>query len=345
MATRSEIIAQLYPNEPKFRIKQIEQGLFNWDLEHWGEFSFLPQNMRAEAEKSIPFMTVKEEIIQASSKKDTYKAKIEVSEGKYVETVMMQNKRNQWTICVSSQIGCAMACTFCATGKMGLTRNLNSDEIIDQYRFWNYFLKKHPELNQRISNMVFMGMGEPLANYPNVKTAINTLLKYSDLGPTKITVSTVGVIPALNKILVDPEWPHVRLAISLHSADVDTRKNLVPTSFEKFIPEIKEWACKYLEKYGNKTHHLTFEYVMLKDRNDTDMHAQKLADLVNSIGHVKVNLIPYNFTGTEMESSTDNRIKTFMKILENNCVKVTRRKNMGTDIDAACGQLITKTNK
>jgi 23S rRNA (adenine2503-C2)-methyltransferase len=190
-----------------------------------------------------------------------------------------------------------------------------------------------------------MGMGEPLANYNNVKTTINKLLQYTDLGLTKITVSTVGVIPALKKILNDKEWPHVRLALSLHSADLESRKTLVPTTFDKFLDEIEEWAIQYLDKFGNNKHHLTFEYVMLKGINDTKMHAQKLAEFTNRIGNVKINLIPYNFIGTQYECSTGDQIKKFMNKLQGSGINVTRRKNMGTDIDAACGQLSTRTDK
>ena len=339
---RTDQIKALFPSEPAFRIKQITKALFNRKIGSWNDMTFLSPEMRKTLTDEIPFLSVSEVLTQCSKNQDTFKAKIQVYGGKAVETVLMKNQRDQWTICVSSQIGCAMDCSFCATGKMGLTRNLDAEEIMDQYRFWNYYLEKYPHLSPRISNIVFMGMGEPLANYPNVKETINTLLAHTDLGKTKITVSTVGVIPSLKKILTDPEWPDVRIAISLHSANPITRKNIVPTSFEKFLPEIKEWCIDYLQKYGNKTHHLTFEYVMLKNINDTNDHAKVLADFVNSIGHIKVNLIPYNYIGTLLECSTDNQIKTFMKILEENGITVTKRKNMGQDISAACGQLITQ---
>jgi adenine C2-methylase RlmN of 23S rRNA A2503 and tRNA A37 len=344
--SREDKIKNLFPNEPKFRIEQIEKNLFNKDIRSFSEMSNIPLSMRETLSTNLDFTSYKLTLIQNSSKFDTYKAtlKVEGPESKDIETVLMKNKRGQWTICVSSQVGCAMKCTFCATGKMGLIKSLHFDEILDQYRFWMYFLTENPQLNQRISNIVFMGMGEPLANYPNVKTTLNKLLKYTDLGITKITVSTVGVIPALNKILNDEEWPHVRLALSLHSADQDSRKEIVPTSFESFLEQIEEWAIKYLEKFGNNKHHLTFEYVMLKGKNDTKMHAEKLANFVNKIGNVKVNLIPYNFIGSEYECSTAEQILQFMNKLEHTGVKVTKRKNMGTDIDAACGQLSTKNS-
>jgi len=343
--SREEKIKQIFQKIPNYRLKQIEKNLFNSNISSFSEMTDLPLEMREELDTNLPFTTYTEVITKNSTKKDTYKAVLKVEGDRSIETVLMQNKRGQWTICVSSQVGCAMACTFCATGKMGLIKSLHYDEILDQYRFWHIFLKNNPDLNQRISNIVFMGMGEPLANYNNVKTTINKLLQYTDLGLTKITVSTVGVIPALKKILNDKEWPHVRLALSLHSADLESRKTLVPTTFDKFLDEIEEWAIQYLDKFGNNKHHLTFEYVMLKGINDTKMHAQKLAEFTNRIGNVKINLIPYNFIGTQYECSTGDQIKKFMNKLQGSGINVTRRKNMGTDIDAACGQLSTRTDK
>ncbi len=345
MQNREAQIKDLFPNQPDYRYKQIITQLFQVDNKTWNDFTNLPLEMRDELTHKIPFFTVHEDLVQVSQRKDTYKAKLKVDNGEspaFIESVLMLNPRNQWTICVSSQIGCAMACSFCATGKMGLSRNLTDDEIIDQFRFWQHFLIKNPEIPQRISNIVFMGMGEPLANYNNVKSAINSILTHTDLGHTKITVSTVGVIPSLKRILTDPEWPDVRIALSLHSADKQTREDIVPTSFKTFLEDIREWAREYLQKFGNRKHHLTFEYVMLKTVNDTREHATKLANFVKSIGNVKVNLIPYNFIGMEFQSTTPAHMTKFKDYLTDHGVTTTIRKTMGEDIDAACGQLITK---
>ena len=298
---------------------------------------------------TIPWMSTVPETIQVSSNGDTHKALLQVDGGKQIESVLMQNRRNAWTICVSSQVGCAMRCGFCATGKMGLTRSLIADEIVDQYRFWMSYIPSIPHsLNSpapRISNIVFMGMGEPLANYEEVRTAINTLLKYTDLGATRITVSTVGILPRLEQILTDRDWPHVRLAVSLHSAIEETRKKIVPTSYDEFLPKLSDWAKRYLHQFGNRRHHLTFEYVMLKGVNDTPAHAKALATFVNRIGRIKVNLIPYNLTGVEFERSTDSTIDQFLQTLHTNHLIATTRRTMGDDIAAACGQLIVLTQK
>ncbi|PJA45561.1 23S rRNA (adenine(2503)-C(2))-methyltransferase RlmN [Candidatus Uhrbacteria bacterium CG_4_9_14_3_um_filter_50_9] len=336
--TRKQQFESLFPKEPSFRFKQIQKGLFS-DAESWKDLTSLPAQMR-ESLEAIPWMSVRKEQVLISGNGDTHKALLMVEGEKEIETVLMKNPRGSWTICVSSQIGCAMRCGFCATGKMGLTRSLIADEIIDQYRFWQEYLTAHPELSQHISNIVFMGMGEPLANYENVRETLNTILEYTDIGRTRMTVSTVGVLPRLEQILTDDQWPHVRLAVSLHSAVASTRKQIVPTSYDEFLPKLEAWCHAYLEKFGNRRHHLTFEYVMLKGVNDTPLHAQALAKFVKRIGKVRVNLIPYNLTGVEFECSTPKAIEAFVKHLKSNGVTTTTRKTMGDDIAAACGQLI-----
>ncbi len=345
MKTRFEHFQELFPSEKAFRWKQLEENLWKPGKKSWMDISNVPPAMREVLEKEVPWVSYKSSHILHSANGDTYKALLELEDGQKVETVLMQNRRDQWTICVSSQVGCGMGCTFCATGKMGFLRNLTADEIMDQYRFWSAFLVEHPMLGQRISNVVFMGMGEPLNNYENVKLTIQKWLMYTDLGPTHITVSTVGVLPVLEMILTDPEWPDTRIALSLHSADPITRKEIVPSSFENFIPKLREWVLKYQQVHGNRRHHLTFEYVMLRGVNDTDHHAHELAKLVNELGDLKVNMIPYNFTDIGLERSLDSQIERFKEILEAAEVPVTVRKTMGDDIAAACGQLIVLGGK
>jgi 23S rRNA (adenine2503-C2)-methyltransferase len=360
--SRREQFEALFPEEPAFRWKQIEDAFFS-SAKSWNDISTLSKSMR-EKLAIIPWMSVDPLTVQVSLKGDTHKALLKVAGDKEIETVLMQNRRGAWTICVSSQVGCAMRCGFCATGKMGLTRSLIADEIIDQYRFWKGYegvegFKGVEDLSEpskpskplqpskpfRISNIVFMGMGEPLANYEEVKAALNTLLKFTDLGETRLMVSTVGVLPRLEQLLTDPEWPHVRLAVSLHSAIEETRKKIVPTSYDEFIPKLSDWAKRYLQKFGNRRHHLTFEYVMLKGVNDTPAHAKALAVFVNRIGRIKVNLIPYNLTGVEFARSTDSAIDQFLEILHANHLTATTRRTMGDDIAAACGQLIVLKNQ
>lgn len=328
----------------KFRLKQIDEAVFHAGWTGWNDVSNLSLPMREQAIKEIPWMSVKEVFTFESKHKDTFKAVLEVEGSKRIETVLMRNAREQWTVCVSSQIGCAMRCTFCATGTMGLTRNLTSDEIVDQVRFWNSFLTKRPDLAQRISNVVFMGMGEPLANYDSVRETLQLLLKHTDIGPTRITVSTVGLIPMLEKLLIDPEWPPVRLAVSLHSADSETRKTIMPSSYDGFLDKLAEWAERYFEKFDSKRRHITFEYVMLANVNDTPMHAKALASFAERVGKVRINLIPYNFTGSEYFNSEGDKADEFLEYLKSRNVDATKRRTMGDDIAAACGQLVVEGN-
>lgn len=341
-SSRKEQFKALFPEAPSFRLKQMEEALFFLAFKNFLDVSSLSKIMRETLDHDMRFLTVGEVRVFESVKKDTYKAVVEMEDGKRVETVLMQNARGHFTVCVSSQVGCAMACTFCATGTMGFTRNLTSDEIVDQYRFWKIFLSERPALPQHISNIVFMGMGEPLANYENVKETLRMLLTYTDLGPTRITVSTVGLLPMLRKILMDPEWPPVRLAVSLHSADAVTRKNMMPSSFDGFLEDLIIWTKEYFQKFDSRRRHLTFEYVMLSKVNDTEKHAAALIHFARRVGKVRINLIPYNFTGSVYRDSLPGDFARFEKELRDAGVDVTRRRTMGDDIAAACGQLIVE---
>src|SRR3990167_2537879 len=210
LATRHDVFIRFFPQAPAFRWRKIEREFFAVPKKTWAHLLTLPREMRTQLAVRVPWVSYTQSEVFSSKKKDTYKAVLTLVDGARVETVLMANARDQWTICVSSQVGCAMACTFCATGKMGFTRNLTADEIVDQYRFWNMFLQKRSPVPERISNIVFMGMGEPLLNYDSVKETIRQLLLHTDIGPTHITVSTVGLLPMLRKILKDSEWPTVR---------------------------------------------------------------------------------------------------------------------------------------
>ncbi|MBI5135166.1 23S rRNA (adenine(2503)-C(2))-methyltransferase RlmN [Candidatus Uhrbacteria bacterium] len=365
MQTRRQQYQALFPNEPSFRWDQIQKAVFDHRLGGWIAVSTLPSASRAKLEQNLPWMSVAAHTVLKSAHGDTVKAILELSDKKLIESVLMQNRRGQWTICVSSQVGCAMRCAFCATGTMGFIRNLTCDEIVDQYRFWNIYLQQHsfewashetmevddenedgspqglPTGRKRISNIVFMGMGEPLANYDSVKEAVRTILEFTDIGPTHITVSTVGLLPQLDRLLEDRQWPHVRLAVSLHSADATTRKAIVPTSYDDFLVKLSDWSRRYLKKFDNRRHHLTFEYVLLSGVNDDEKHANKLAKFVNGIGQVKVNLIPYNTTGAQFNRSTQSAAERFVAALHAKHIIATIRKTMGDDIAAACGQLVT----
>lgn len=342
METRSVILTRLFEGQPAFRLRQVEAALFRPDWKTWDDVSVLSKEWRTKLAQSIPWLTLSQVALLESARHDTFKAILETADGKRIETVLMQNARGFWSICVSSQVGCAMACTFCATGKMGFTRSLSADEIVDQYRFWMYFLSNRHDLEQRISNVVYMGMGEPLANYENVKASLLAFLAHTDMGPTRLTVSTVGLIPMLRKLLTDEAWPPVRLAVSLHSADIETRMKIMPSAYPKFLDDLAAWTTDYFEKFESRRRHLTFEYVMLAGVNDTALHADKLIAFARKVGKVKINLIPYNDTKSKYSTSISSALISFENRLNDAGLDVTRRRTMGADISAACGQLIVE---
>ncbi len=327
-------------NMPRFRKDQINTALFDVSCTGWNDVSTLPKAMREQFEKELPWMSIQEVMTYTSERADTFKAVLMTHDQKRFESVLMANKRGQWTMCVSSQIGCAMRCTFCATGAMGLKRSMQHEEIADQYRFWQRFLSKRPELPQRISNVVFMGMGEPLANYEQVKQAIHTWLTYTDLGPTNIMVSTVGILTQMQKVLTDPTWPQVRIAISLHSANQQKREEIVPTTIPDFLKKLAAWSHEYKKTLGNRTHKLTFEYTLISHVNDTPELAHELATYIIQTAVSKINVIPYNpVKGKSFTRAERDRIDTFKQIIRSYDVTITERKTMGDDISAACGQL------
>jgi len=338
--TRYEQFNTLFPLEKKWRWDQIERALFDATISSWQDISNLPINMREKLTASLPWISVTQNELLKSKDKQTYKALLELNDKEETETVLMKNKRGQFSVCVSSQVGCAMNCSFCATGQMGLKRNLTADEIIDQLRFWQYFLEEN-KIPERISNIVMMGMGEPLANYENVKTAINQWLKYTDIGSNHITISTVGLLSDLQKIITDKTWPSVRIAISLHSANEELRKKIVPTTSENYLNKLAEWAKAYLETKASNKRHLTFEYVLLEGVNDNERDAKALSDFVMKIGRIKVNLIPFN-TVNNKDLRRSNTANEFALVLKSCGVTSTIRQSAGQDIMAACGQLAGK---
>lgn len=341
--SRTDKIKKLLPDLPKFRFQQIDRALFNRNYNGWKAVTVLSKLMREKLENEVPWISASPITILESKKHDTFKAVLQASDKQKYETVLMKNARNEWTLCVSSQIGCAMKCVFCATGTMGLKRSLIADEIVDQYRFWNSFLRTRPDCAQRISNMVFMGMGEPMANYDAVCSAIQTLIHNTDLGPTRITVSTVGILPQLERLLTDPKWPNARIAISLHSPYEARRKEIVPTTVPNFHEKLVNWANRYHASLGSKRRHITFEYTLIANENDSEELANALGKYIQKTGSSKINIIPYNPVPGKPYAATDQtRIERFKKIIRTYNIIVTQRKTMGDDIAAACGQLVYK---
>lgn len=333
-------ISDIMAGEPKYREDQLYKAMFDPAIASYEEISTFPLELR-EKLKQYPWLSVKLKTIQKSKLDETEKALLELSDGLCIETVLMSRgdeEKMRRTICVSSQAGCGMGCVFCATGRQGLGRNLTAEEIIDQFRFWQSHLAK--DGNETIGNIVMMGQGEPLQNYENVKKALNIILKNTDIGQSKITLSTVGEKITMGKILRDKEFPAVRVAISLHSAIEAVRKKIVPSTQVGFINFLVKWSEEYHKTLGSRSHFLSLEYTLLKNINDDDEQLKALINLAQKLGRIKINLIPLNETESGAVGSPLETIKHWHDALMKAGFTCTVRHSQGADIAAACGQLI-----
>lgn len=340
-------LEEILLNEPKYRLKQIEKAWFDLTLNDYQEITTLPAELRNKL-KNIPWLSVKPHSIFKSKIDNTEKALLELNDGKFIETVLMGRENlkedseagDRYTICISSQVGCAMNCVFCATGRAGFKRNLTVEEIVDQYRFWQRHLK------QNISNIVVMGQGEPLLNYDNLKKALNIILDNTLIGPTKITVSTCGVPEQMEKLLTDKEFPEVRWAVSLHSAIENTRETIMPSHKKNFLKFLVDWCNRYHEVIPSRTHFIGLEYLMLSGINDDELHLKALEKLAKKIPRVRINLIPYNDTDNpELDKTAQTIIEKWHDYLMQAGFICTIRHSQGQDIAAACGQLCNKLEK
>ena len=278
----------------------------------------------------------------------THKWKIKVGINNFIETVFIPGK-NRGTLCISSQVGCILNCSFCSTGKQGFNRNLTSAEIIGQLWLAKNILKsvEHPKISvNRVTNVVMMGMGEPLLNFEAVLPALR-LMRYDNaygLSKRRVTLSTSGMVPEIDKLALACD---VALAISLHAPTDELRNQLVPLNKKYPIRELISACKRYIDLHPQ--HHITIEYVMLKDINDTSKHAKQLIKVLANLP-CKVNLIPFNpFPGTEYLCSDEETINQFKDLLSRSKIFTTIRTTMGDDIDGACGQLagqiIDKTHR
>lgn len=326
-----EILEKSLTKEPKFRLTQIKKALFQEFISDWDEAKTLPKNLRQELKNTCP-LEIDATILNDSI--GTKKALITLFDGTKIETVLLSHIDNRNTICVSSQVGCPMKCSFCATGSMGFIRNLNKYEIIEQVLFFARILR---EKGQRITNIVYMGMGEPFLNYDNVIESIKILNDNNafNIGARKISISTCGVIEGIKKL--GQENIQVNLAISLHAPNNILRDKLMPINKKYKIEDILRAVNNYIEKTNRR---VMFEYIMIKDTNDSLKNAEELSRLMAKKLYM-LNIIKYNETGV-YKSSSDKRIKEFMQVLHDNNVKLTLRHSFGLDIGAACGQLVTK---
>jgi 23S rRNA (adenine2503-C2)-methyltransferase len=329
-----QVLADL--GSPRFHARQIFQWIYRRGVTDFGEMTDLGRDLRAQLARALRIATP--EVVRKDESADgTTKFLLRLADGRHIESVCIPDSPGN-TFCLSTQVGCAMKCAFCLTGKMGIDRNLTAGEIAGQVRV----LTRELGLLDRRFNIVLMGMGEPLHNYDATMKALRILADEHGLGvsPRRVTLSTVGVLPALERLATEPFMPN--LAISLHSTTEEQRDLLVPINRKYGIKELLDACRRFPIKRRQR---ITFEYVMLKGVNDSPEDARRLARLLNGI-QGKVNLLPLNeAAGIPFERPSDAAVNKFAKILADRGVTVSVRKSRGRDIRAACGQLITESSR
>jgi 23S rRNA (adenine2503-C2)-methyltransferase len=322
-----------------FRARQLMKWIYRRGAADFASMSDLKQEFRAQLAE-IAEISVPEIVTEQISKDGTRKWMLRMDEVQGIETVYIPEP-DRGTLCISSQVGCAMDCSFCATAQQGFNRNLSAAEIVGQvWLAQRELAASRPDIadegRRSITNVVFMGMGEPLANYRNVLPAMRIFLDDLgyDLSRRRVTLSTSGLVPQIYKLA---EECNVALAVSLHAPNDELRNELVPINRKHPIAELLTACWHYLDEQNGRS--ITFEYVMLDGVNDKPEHARQLAKLMQ--GHpAKLNLIPFNvFPGTKYRRSPAAAIMKFRDILNDHGVIATTRRTRGDDIDAACGQL------
>ncbi|MFZ1395558.1 MAG: 23S rRNA (adenine(2503)-C(2))-methyltransferase RlmN [Candidatus Promineifilaceae bacterium] len=318
--------------EPKFRAQQVWEWLYKKYVTDFADMRNLPKSLieKLEANAVIHSATIASE--EYSSDGQTKKVLFKLPDGQYIETVLMRYEKRR-TLCISTQAGCAMGCVFCATGQMGFFRNLTVSEIVAQVL---YFAHELALTEEHVTNIVMMGMGEPLHNYNNTLTAVDRLTDETgfNLGARKITISTVGLVPAIRRYA--DEQRQTPLAISLHAATDAERDKLIPINSRWPIADLMDACHYYIEKTGRR---LTFEWALISGENDTIEQARALGNLLHGM-LCHVNLIPLNPTaGFSGGPSSKERVDVFQAELSHYGVSSTVRVRRGIDIQAGCGQL------
>lgn len=325
-------------NIPKFRAKQVHEWLWKKSISSFDEMRNVPNDIRA-------FLTTKfdiQHILLSDIQKSndfTIKTAFKLHDNNNVEGVLIPTS-SRITACISSQVGCSLTCKFCATGKLDRIRNLGADEIYDQVFMLNDMSLK--QFNKKLSNIVYMGMGEPLLNYKNVLQSIRMITAKDGLGmsPKRITVSTAGIAKLIKK-LGDDEVTF-NLALSLHAANDQKRSEIMPINEQNSLESLKKAILYFHEKTKTR---LTYEYIIFKDFNDEIIDAVELANFA-SITPCKINIIEYNpIDGGQFQQASRENVDNFVRYLESRKLIVNVRRSRGKDIDAACGQLANKLVK
>ena len=328
--------------EQRYRTRQIADWLYQKRVQTFDEMTDLPRQFRAQLAEQFAFSKI--DVVRVLGSRDTTrKFLFRLSDESLIETVLIPaspalygSRSDRRTICVSTQVGCAYGCKFCASGLEGFSRNLRPNEIVDQ------IIAVERETGEKMDNIVFMGMGEPLANLENVLCAIRIINAPWGLGigARHITVSTSGLAPQIRKLADDPL--QIRLAISLHGATDEVRNQIMPINRRYNLDKLFE-ACDYYTK--RKKQRLTFEYILIDNVNDSPEQARGLSRIARRLG-AKVNLIPYNTVqGLPWSRPQPEEQEQFLSILRGNGVAATLRREKGHDIEAACGQLRLQTKR
>lgn len=325
-------------NEAKFRAKQVLEWIWKKGCTDIDRMTNLSKPVRELLKNNFRLSALKNAISQTGSD-GTVKIGFKMEEGGFVEGVLIPSGGRN-TACISTQAGCPLACEFCATGTLGFARNLTAGEIFDQV----VELKKLSEMNKQgsLTNIVLMGMGEPLLNYENVLNAIGHMTSPDGLGisPQRITLSTVGIVDEIKRL--GDDGVRFNLAVSLHTANELKRTAIMPVSKSNPLNRLTTAIRYFYEKTGNR---ITFEYILMKEFNDGLTDAAELARFCKAFP-CKINLIEYNpVEGSRYQASTRERTEQFKSFLETKNLIVNIRKSRGKDIDAACGQLANKTRK
>ena len=328
--------------EPSYRADQITNWLYQKRVNSFAEMTDLPQALRMQLADNFSFDNI-DTLRVLGSKDTTQKFLFRLRDGNLIESVLIPaspalygSPSDRRTICISTQVGCAYGCKFCASGLDGWKRNLRADEIVNQ------IMMVEEASGERIDNIVFMGMGEPLANYDNVMRAIRILNAPwgIGIGARHITISTSGLVPQIRQLADQPL--QIRLAVSLHGASDDVRSRIMPINRKYNLSALLD-ACRYFT--SRKKQRITFEFILIAQVNDSDEEARQLAKHARAL-EAKVNLIPYNkVEGLDWTQPSSDRQKKFLAVLCAADVRATLRREKGDDIAAACGQLRLQTQR